>query len=80
MVPYFPAIGRKSRRGEDSSSSVAEEQATLLVPQAGPHTPLLQREEWRLSLVLSLGRSPRLQIRGSIWQLGICPARGLCPR
>lgn len=39
---------------------------------------LLQGEEWRLPLVL--GRNPGLQIRGSIWQLGVGPTGGLCPK
>lgn len=42
-------------------------------------TPFLQGAQ-RLSLALTLGRSPRVQLRGCIWQLGISPTEGLCPR
>ena len=84
MVPYLSATGE--RAAEERIHPLVggwfflEEQAILLVPQVRPCTPLLQGEEWRLSLVLSLGRSPKLQIRGFTWQLDICPTRGLCSR
>lgn len=75
MVPYFPAIGERAAV-ESISPLAAEEPATLLLPQVRS----CPSYRGRPSPFLSRGRNPGLQIRGSIWQLGIGPTRGLCPK
>lgn len=74
----LPSYRRKGSCGEHFSSGCRG--ASHSSAATGQILSLLQGEEWRSSLVLSLGRNPGLQIRGSIWQLGVGPTRGLCPK
>lgn len=74
----LPSYRRKGSCGEHFSSGCRG--ASHSSAATGQILSLLQGEERRPSLVLSLGRNPGLQIRGSIWQLAVGPTRGLCPK